>query len=40
MTFSAPMVLLFLAIPVIIAVFAWQHRGWGHPSCERSKSFT
>lgn len=29
MTFSAPMVLLFLAIPVIIAVFVWQHRGWG-----------
>ena len=29
MTFSNPEVLLFLAIPVVVVVFAWRHRGWG-----------
>ena len=29
MTFTYPSVLLLLAVPVILLVFAWQHRGWG-----------
>lgn len=29
MTFSRPEALLFLAVPVVIVVFAWQYRGWG-----------